>query len=560
MFIPTTKEEIKNLGWDNLDIIIISGDTYIDSSYNGASLIGHLLMDKGYRVGIIAQPDINTDKDITRLGEPSLFWGITSGSVDSMVSNYTATKKRRNIDDLTPGNFNNKRPDRALIVYTNLIRRFFKNTVPIVLGGIEASLRRIAHYDYWSNKVRRSILFDAKADYLIYGMAEKSVIELADALKKNYDICNIKGLCYISKEKNNDYIDSPSFENAAGDKDQFIKMFDLFYENNDPFKNVGLQQRHGDRYLIHNPPSPLLSVKELDHVYTLPYERDVHPYYKKDGEVRALNTIKFSIVTHRGCYGECNFCSIALHQGRHVVSRSEESIIKEVVGITKHPDFKGIINDLGGPTANMYGITCSKMGTEVLCKDKRCLYPEICGNLKNSHKRQINLLKKINTIKGVKKIFVSSGLRYDMILADKDNGEEYLEDLLKNHVSGQLKLAPEHSEDEILKLMGKSGINLLNLFLKLFYKINNKLSKMQFLTYYFIAAHPGCTEKDMHNLKKYIKKELHINPEQVQVFTPTPSTYSTLMYYTGIDPVNNNKLFVERDPNKADKQKRIIIN
>src|SRR4030042_1427808 len=396
MFIPTTIDEVRENGWNRLDIILVSGDTYIDSSYNGIAIIGKLLIDKGYRVGIIAQPDINSERDITRLGEPELFWGISSGSNDSMVSNYTANYKKRNQDDLTPGGINNRRPDRALIVYSNLVRRFFKNTVPLALGGLEASLRRIAHYDFWSNKVRRSILFDSKADFIIYGMGEKQVIELADSLKEKKDITCIKGLCYISNKKKEGYIELPSYEDVTADKKKFIEMYNIFYENNDPFYAKGLFQKHNDRYLIHNPPAEPLTLKELDYVYNLPYERRVHPYYKKYGEVRALNTIQFSITTHRGCIGECNFCSIFLHQGRKIISRSEESILKEVKDIVKHPDFKGIINDIGGPTSNMYMLECSNNNKP--CKIKKCLFPEACNNLKLNHDKQIRLLDKIKSI------------------------------------------------------------------------------------------------------------------------------------------------------------------
>ena len=532
LFIPTTQEELKSLNWIKLDIILISGDTYIDSPYSGVAIICKVLINEGYRVGIIAQPDINSETDIMRLGEPSLFWGVTSGSVDSMVSNYTATKKRRNQDDLTPGGINNKRPDRAVIAYTNLIRRYFKNTVPIVLGGIEASLRRIAHYDYWSNNIRRSILFDAKADILVYGMGESSIIQLADTLKSKNNYTDIRGLCYISKDARKGYIELPSFEDVENNKNAFIKMFDLFYQNNDSYSINGLYQQHNDRYLIHNPPSFPLSPEYLDKVYNLEYERDVHPYYKKDGEVRALDTIRFSIITHRGCFGECSFCAISMHQGRTITSRSEESVLKEAKEITKHPDFKGIINDLGGPTANMYQFLCLIKQDNIKCANLKCLYPECCPNLSINHDKQIKLLSKIRTMGGIKKVFVSSGIRYDLIFNDKENGEKYLSEIVKHHISGQMKVAPEHINKNILKLMRKPSADLLLKFKLLFDKLNTRLNKKQFLTYYFIAAHPGCTENEMKELSDFIKNKLKLKPEQVQVFTPTPSTYSTLMYYS----------------------------
>ena len=360
MFIPTTKQEIQKLGWTSLDVILISGDSYIDSPYIGISVIGHILLDTGFRVGIIAQPDINSPEDITRLGEPQLFWGITAGSIDSMVSNYTASLKKRKNDDYTPGGINNRRPDRATIVYTNLIRRYFKQTKPIVLGGMEASLRRIAHYDYWSDNIRRSILFDSKADYLLYGMADLSIVEFANHLKHEQDPKSIRGLCYVSKDLVPDYLTINSYEEISSDKKAYIDCFHTFYKNNDALTAKGLQQAHGDRYLIQNPPAFPLSQKDLDRIYDLPFERKQHPYYETLGKVKALETIRFSISTHRGCYGECNFCAIAVHEGRTIQSRSKESILREVDEMTKIPEFKGIIQDLGGPTANMYGYECGK--------------------------------------------------------------------------------------------------------------------------------------------------------------------------------------------------------
>lgn len=560
MFLPTTSEEVKKLEWDSLDIILVSGDTYIDSSYNGSALIGKWLLKNGFKVGIIAQPDINSPKDITRLGEPKLFWAVSAGCVDSMVANYTATKKKRHKDDFTPGGENTKRPDRASIVYTGLIKRFFKNSkVPIVLGGIEASLRRIVHYDYWSNQLRRSLIFDAKADILSYGMGEKSMLQLAQAIKEEKDWRDIKGLAYISKEPKENYITVPSFEECREDKYKFIEMFNIFYKNCDSLTAKGLNQQHGDRWLIQNPPSENFSSELLDEIYGMDFERDVHPYYKKDGVVRALDTIKYSLTTHRGCYGECNFCAIAIHQGRTVTSRSEESIIKEITGITKDKKFKGNISDVGGPTANMYQMECAKKLKMGACSDKRCLYPQTCPALKPNHKRQIDLLKKLRSIQGIKKIFIASGIRYDLILDDHAFGEKYLEEIVAHHVSGQMKIAPEHTEDKVLSLMGKQGKDYLREFKNRFYKLNKKLDKKQFLTYYLIAAHPGCSEKDMLDLKIFASEELRISPEQVQIFTPTPSTYSTLMYYTEINPFTNKKIFVEKDNGKKEKQKTIII-
>lgn len=560
MFLPTTMEEVKKLGWNYLDIILISGDTYIDSSYNGTALIGKWLYKHGFKVGVIAQPDINSDVDIKRLGEPKLYWAVSAGCVDSMVANYTATKKKRRSDDFTPGGENTKRPDRASIAYTNLIKRYFKNSeVPIVLGGIEASLRRITHYDYWSNNLRRPLIFDAKADILSYGMGEKSMLELARAIRDKKDWSDIRGLSYISKEVKAGYLELPSYENCVKDKKEFIKAFETFYHNCDSILAKGLYQKCGDRYLIQNPPSENFSSRELDAIYSMDFERDVHPYYKKMGEVRALDTIKTSVTTHRGCYGECNFCAIAIHQGRTVISRTEDSIVDEVKEITKMKKFKGNIADVGGPTANMYQVECKKKLKFGACQDRRCLYPQKCPALKIDHSKQIDLLKRLKGIDKIKKIFIASGIRYDMILDDKKCGQMYMEEIIKDHVSGQMKIAPEHTEDKVLSLMGKQGKAPLKEFKEKFYQINKKLGKKQFLTYYLIAAHPGCNEKDMLDLKRFASAELRVNPEQVQIFTPTPSTYSTLMYYTEMDPFTGKKLFVEKDNGKKQKQKDILI-
>ena len=559
MFLPTTREEMKKLSWDRLDVIIVTGDTYIDSPYIGAAVIGKVLHAAGYKVGIIAQPDINSKIDISRLGEPALFWGVTAGSVDSMVANYTALKKRRRKDDFTPGGKNTKRPDRATIVYSNLIRKYFKNTKPIILGGIEASLRRISHYDYWDDKIRRAILFDAKADILIYGMAEKSVLKLARNLKTGKGWKDIRGICYISPHPKEEYTILPSCQEVKGYNKKFIAMFQAFYVNNDPITAKGLCQQQDSRYLIQNPPGYPLSQKELDKVHDLSYEREVHPYYKKGGEVKALETIKFSITTHRGCYGECNFCSITVHQGKVIQWRSENSILKEAKLLTRFKDFKGYILDVGGPTANMYGIECQKKLKSGSCPGKRCLYPQICSSLKVNHKRQMEILKKIKQIEGVKKVFVASGIRYDMILYDQKYGEKYLRELVKYHISGQLKIAPEHTENSVLEKMGKPDQGYLKKFRDKFLRINKEQKKKQFLTYYLIAAHPGCREEDMHKIKEYTSKELKLNPEQVQIFTPTPSAYSTLMYYTEIDPFTGKAIYVEKNLKKKKRQKEIVL-
>jgi uncharacterized radical SAM protein YgiQ len=559
MFLPTTQAEMKQRGWTQCDVILVTSDAYIDSPYMGISVIGRILENAGYKVGIIGQPDITCEDDISRLGEPRLFWGVSGGSVDSLVSNYTATKKFRNTDDYTPGGKNDKRPDRATLVYCNLIRQYFKNTAPILIGGIEASLRRVTHYDFWSNKLRKPIIFDAKADYLIYGMAERSIVEFANALENDISPLHVRGLSYISKESKEEYIELPSHDECLKDKNKFIDMFDIFYKNNDPISAKGLYQKVDSRYLIQNPPSPYLNSAELDSVSELDYERDVHPYHKKDGAVRALETIKFSITTHQGCYGECNFCAIGVHQGRTIRSRSENSILKEATKFTTYKDFKGIISDVGGASANMYGYECDKKIKKGTCEEKACVFPTMCKALKPTHAPQIQLLRKIRAIKGVKKTFVASGIRYDLISEDKKYGYEYLKEIVNHHISGQLKIAPEHIDDAVLAYMGKPGKKSLVEFKALFDKLNSESGKKQFLTYYLIAAHPGCKEQNMHNLKDFASNVLKINPEQAQVFTPTPSTYSTLMYYTELDPKTRKPLFVEKDVLKKEKQKEIVV-
>ncbi len=556
MFLPTTKAELKKLNWKSLDIILITGDTYIDSPFIGVAVIGKVLLKAGFKVGVIAQPNINSD-DISRLGEPNLFWGVTGGSVDSMVANYTATKKFRKNDDYTPAGINNKRPDRATLIYSNLIRRYFKDTAPIVLGGIEASLRRIAHYDFWSNKIRKSILFDAKADILIYGMGEKSVINLANALKNKKEFKDIRGICYISKEKREEFLELPSYDEVSKDKIKFIDSFHTFYHNNDPITAKGLYQKQDSRYLIQNQPSLSLSESELDDIHDIEYERDVHPFYKKDGKVKALDTIKFSITTHRGCYGECNFCAITVHQGRTIQSRSEKSILKEAKAFTKYSDFRGNISDVGGASANMYGYECKKKITKGSCSEKRCLYPNKCKTLQVTHKRQIDLLRDIRNIDGIKKVFVASGIRYDLIIDDKKYGKEYLKDIVDNHISGQMKVAPEHTEDNILSLMGKPKKEVLIKFKDMFDNLNR--GKKQFLTYYLIAGYPSCKDADMQNLKNFTSNNLKINPQQVQIYTPTPSTYSSVMYHTELNPFTKEKIFVEKDIFKKEQQKSIIV-
>ena len=594
MFLPTTEQEIRSLGWERPDVILITGDTYIDSPYIGIAVIGKYLLKHGFKVAIIAQPSTSNGKDIARLGEPRLFWGVTAGCIDSMVANYTPVKKLRRQDDYTPGGIN-IRPNRTTIAYTNLIRQYFKNTRPIVLGGIEASLRRIAHYDYWDDAIRRSILFDSKADILAYGMAEKTIVDLAQALKEGSDWKQIRGICYISSTPPSDcrqrgaghilpgelgvspsfknspksgglrglnntlstlsiqqYIQLPSFEEASTNKESFMQMTKLFHKKIDD-ADTGFVQKHGDRFLIHNPPQPLTSTEELDEISDLDYEYDVHPYYKT-GEVRALETIKQSITTHRGCFGNCNFCSIAIHQGQSVVSRSIQSITDEAMRIAQQPGFNGIIYDVGGPTANMYGANCEKGWR---CADKHCLMPHICPNLKFGHQEQMKLLRNLTNIQEVKRVFISSGIRHDMVIADKENGERYIEQLVKHHVSGQIKLAPEHCDNEVLSLMNKPSIKALMKFKAMFDNTCESLGQRYFLTYYLIAAHPGCTIRHMQRLRDFLTTGLKLIPKQVQIFTPTPSTISTAMYYCETD-MSGNRIFCEKSLKGIQQQKNVL--
>lgn len=559
-FLPTTPQELKELGWDRCDVILISGDAYVDSPYIGVAVVGRILQSIGLRVGIIAQPELKSDIDIKRLGEPRLFWGVSGGSVDSMVANYTASKKFRKSDDYTPGGVNNRRPDRAVLAYTNLIKQYFKNTVPIVLGGIEASLRRVTHYDYWDDKLRKPILFDSKADYLIYGMGENAIKELAFALDKEKSPKDIRGVCYVANEPKDDFLQLPSHDECLKNKEKYIDLFDMFYDNNDPLSAKGLCQKVDSRYLIQNPPCHYLNEPQMDKLSALPYTRKPHPYYAKDGKIKCLETIGYSITTHHGCWGECNFCAIGVHQGRTIRTRSEKSIINEVISYTKDVNFKGIINDLGGASANMYGYECDKKINHGTCTHQRCVdHKRLCRQMKVDHSRLISLMRSVRKIRGVKKAFVQSGIRYDIIAKDKEHGETYLKELVNHHISGQMKIAPEHTEDRVLALMGKPGKQSLIDFKKLFDKVNGTKENKKYLTYYLIAAHPGCDIKDMKNLKNFTTHELRINPEQAQIFTPTPGTYSAVMYYTGLDPKSKKPIFVEKNMTKKEEQKAIVV-
>ncbi len=559
MFLPATPEELRTLGWAGLDVILVTGDSYIDSPFVGVSLIGHWLVQAGYRVGVISQPDLDSSADIGRLGEPALFWGVTGGCIDSLIANRTAAGKRRREDDYTAGGINCRRPDRAVIAYANLIRHHFKATAPIVLGGVEASLRRIAHYDAWSNRVRRSVLIDAKADLLVYGMGERTVLELAERLRDRLPVTEVRGVCYAATEPKPGTVELASYTAAAGDPAAFREMFLAFARNQDPLTGQGLSQRQDTRWLIHNPPQLPLTEPEMDAVYGMDFERALHPRDRRRGPARAVETIRFAIPTHRGCYGECSFCAIAVHEGRTVSSRSEESILHEAELIAGLPDFKGYILDVGGPTANMYGFECAKKLRRGACLDRRCLYPSVCESLRPDHDRQRRLLAKLRRTPGVKQAIVASGIRPDLVLADRKQGIPYLRDVVRHHTSGQMKIAPEHSEERVLRCMGKPSRESLLPFCEHFRRLTAEAGKEQFLTYYLIAAHPGCTEADMEQLRRFAARDLSIRPEQVQLFTPAPSTLATLMYHTERDPFSGRPLFVEKTAAGRERQKNILV-
>ena len=565
-FLPVTKEEIAALGWERPDIVLVSADAYVDSPYSGVAVIGQTLSLRGYKVAVLSQPNPKNIDEFRSLGEPRLFWGVSCGCVDSMVANYTASGRRRRQDDFTPGAVNDRRPDRASIVYSNAIRAAFKPAKPILLGGIEASLRRVSHYDFWSGKVRRPVVCDAKADALIYGMGERAVLEFAAAVKSGASWHDIPGLCRMASEK--DFVPPPgavelaSFAEVSAPTEEgrraFARAFKIFCENQDPLTARALIQKVDNRYLVHNVPAWPLEREELDGLHSVEWELDAPAAIRSQGEIRALDTIRFGITTHRGCYGQCNFCAIAVHQGRRVVSRSKANIVEEARRICAHRLFKGTITDVGGPTANMYGFDCDRKRKVGACAHKRCLFPETCKSLNVDHSAQVELLADIRRLKGVKHVFVSSGIRPDLIAADRKCGSMYIEAIARNHVSGQLKLAPEHVSRHVLEFMGKPSVESLLEFKKKFDAASRKCGKRQFLTYYFIAAHPGCTEKDMHELKRFATQKLNLNPEQVQIFTPTPMTAATCMYYTGYDPDTMEKVYVARNLGEKERQKSIL--
>ncbi|WP_053957733.1 YgiQ family radical SAM protein [Inediibacterium massiliense] len=558
-FLPICKEDMKKRGWEQLDFIIITGDAYVDHPSFGTAVISRVLEDAGYKVGIIAQPDWRSTSDFKKLGRPRLAFLINAGNLDSMVNHYTVSKRRRDKDLYSPGGKMGLRPDRATIVYTNMVKQAYKK-VPIILGGIEASLRRFAHYDYWSDKVRRSVLFDSEADLLIFGMGERQVIEIADLLNNGLDIKyirHIQGTCYTveSLEEVYDYIEVPSYEKVSTDKKAYAKAFKIQYEEQDSIRGKVLIQKHKDVYIVQNPPVLPLSQVELDRVYDLPYMRNYHTVYEKMGGVPSIQEVKHSIISERGCFGGCSFCALTFHQGRVIQSRSQESILEEAHKIVEDKDFKGYIHDVGGPTANFRHVACEKQKKHGTCKDKQCLYPKPCKNLDVDHEEYLDLLKKIRNIEGIKKVFVRSGLRYDYIMADKK--DEFLEELCKHHVSGQLKVAPEHVSPKVLDLMGKPRREIYDKFVDKYYKINEKIGKKQFLVPYLMSSHPGSDLEAAIEMAEYLR-DIHYHPEQVQDFYPTPGTLSTCMFYTGVDPRTMKEVYVPRSREEKAMQRALL--
>ena len=559
-FLPITREEMKERGWDQVDFVYVSGDAYVDHPSFGHAIITRLLESRGYRVGIIAQPDWRKPESVQVFGEPRLGFLVSAGNMDSMVNHYSVSKKRRKTDAYTPGGEMGKRPDYACVVYGNLIRQTYKKT-PIILGGIEASLRRMAHYDYWSDKLKRSVLLDSGADVISYGMGEHSIIELAEALDAGIpveDITYIAGTVVKTKSLDSIYDAEilPSFEDLKADKMNYARSFYTQYLNTDAFNGKRLVEPYSDHlYVVQNPPAAPLTQMEMDDVYSLPYQRTYHPSYEAKGGVPAIKEIKFSLISNRGCFGGCSFCALTFHQGRIVQVRSHESLIEEAKEITKDKDFKGYIHDVGGPTANFRHPSCKKQMEHGVCKTRQCLFPSPCKNLDADHRDYVSLLRKLRDIPKVKKVFIRSGIRFDYLLADKK--QEFLRELCEYHVSGQLKVAPEHVAGPVLSLMGKPEHKVYEEFTRQFYKMNEKIGKEQYLVPYLMSSHPGSTLKEAVELAEYCR-DLGYMPEQVQDFYPTPSTLSTCMYYTGGDPRTMQKVYVPKSPHEKAMQRALI--
>ncbi|MDO5039904.1 YgiQ family radical SAM protein [Clostridium sp.] len=559
-FLPISKKDMEERGWNQCDFIIVTGDAYVDHHSFGTAIISRVLENAGYKVGIIAQPNWHSIDDFKKLGRPRLGFLVNGGNMDSMVNHYTVSKRRRDKDMYTPGGRMGARPDRATIVYCNKIREAYKH-VNVIIGGIEASLRRFAHYDYWGDNVRNSILIDSGADLLVYGMSEKQIVEVANALNDGFEakyIRHVNGTCYTIEsldEVYGDYKILPSLEEVANDKVKYAKAFKIQYEEQDPIRGKQLIQKHGNRYVVINKPEMPLTREELDDVYALPYTKNYHPIYEKDGGIPAIEEVKFSIVSSRGCFGNCNFCAITFHQGRAVQSRSEESILEEAREITTFKDFKGYIHDVGGPTANFRKPACKHQLTIGACKNKQCLTPGVCKNMDVDHSEYLHLLREIRKIPKVKKAFVRSGLRYDYIMADKD--DTFFRELVEHHVSGQLKVAPEHVAPQTLKYMNKPSGKTYDKFREKFFKINRQLKKEQYIIPYLMSSHPGSGLKEAIQLAEYLR-DIKYQPEQVQDFYPTPGTMSTTMFYTGLDPLTMEEVYIPKTKEEKAMQRALL--
>lgn len=559
-FLPISEEDMKKRGWDTVDFVYVCGDAYVDHPSFGAAIITRVLEAHGYRIGFIAQPDWKREESIQVFGKPRLGFLVSAGNMDSMVNHYTVSKKRRNQDAYTPGGVIGKRPDYATVVYCNLIRKVYKK-VPIIIGGIEASLRRLAHYDYWSDSLKHSILVDSQANLITYGMGEHSIVEVADALASGIDISDItfvRGTVFRAKNLDSvyDYIELPSYQELRADKREYARSFYTQYCNTDSVTAKCLVEPYGEHdYVVQNPPAEPLSQLEMDDVYELPYMRAYHPSYEKDGGVPALGEIKFSLTSNRGCFGGCNFCALTFHQGRVIQTRSHESLLKEAEEMTQEDDFKGYIHDVGGPTANFRHTACDKQKKFGVCMNKQCLFPKPCSNLKVDHRDYLSLLEKLRKIPGVKKVFVRSGIRFDYVMMDEDDA--FLRELCRHYISGQLRVAPEHISDVVLDKMGKPRNQVYQKFLKRYQRVNAKYGKEQFVVPYLMSSHPGSTLKEAVELAEYLR-DLGYMPEQVQDFYPTPSTISTCMYYTGLDPGTMEKVYVPVNPHEKAMQRALI--
>ena len=559
-FLPVTREEMEKLGWERPDFVYVIGDAYVDHSSFGPAVISRVLEAKGYKVAMIPQPDWKRDDSIAVFGEPRLAFLVSSGNMDSMVNHYTASKKKRRSDAYPPGGQAGLRPAGAVTVYGNLIRRTYKHT-PVILGGIEASLRRLAHYDYWSDQVRRSVLLDSGADLISYGMGERSIAAIAEALDSGLPVSSltfIPGTVYKTKEipEMTDPVFLPSWEEVAGNREAYGKSFRIQYENTDSITGRVLAEDYGNRgYVVQNPPSGPLTEQEMDDVYELPYMRTWHPMYDQQGGIPAFSEIRFSLTSSRGCFGGCNFCALTFHQGRVVQARSEESLVREAKILTEDPEFKGYIHDVGGPTADFTGPSCEKQLKRGVCASRQCLFPKPCGNLKADHRKYVRILRKLRDIPGVKKVFIRSGIRFDYVMADRD--DTFLRELIRFHISGQLRVAPEHVSEQVLRCMGKPSHQVYQDFLKKFEKYNQKAGRQQYVLPYFMSSHPGSSLKDAVELAEYIR-DMGFIPEQAQDFYPTPSTVSTCMYYTGRNPLTGEKLHIPRGTREKSMQRALI--